>query len=557
MALPCYEPKKRFALAEEPDFPDEKTAKEFEQFQGQLDLQEWRTYYLKWFGDEPDFVGLMDKSQLTQGQGWSGQVREINFKNYVGLARLGPMQVRVENRKIGDDRFHALLDNVADHYADLIFGFTKDPVGHGFRRHGPVGRNLLYVEYLFLRRYLLTEDIEGIVAAILRNPHDKMRRETHSVPLPMARATDPIALLYSLCRGDHLALLEPSHHLCDTPIGQAILRRSGKALFPSEVPEERRYHTYDTHENRFAKHVLENIERRLEEVSEVVKRHTGGLINPEIGSDLEGLQRKVSGCLDDPFWREVGPLHFVPESSQVLQRREGYRQLFQLHALLQLLTRYDYSLFDFENLLETKDTATLYEYWCFFQVKEILDTRFARIGTELLVRTEDVRQEKQKMEPGVSISYKGGLKLCFNWTFGGSLGFGDVKTFSLRYTPGKSYSAQFRPDIVISHYDRYLVLDAKNKGEFYGTFEEGRITRHKPEDLVKMHAYRDAIDGARGAFALFPGTETQLYPAHDASQPWDGIGALALRPDSGGKPEPNQVRNLEALILGFIEVASV
>ena len=72
-------------------------------------------------------------------------------------------------------------------------------------------------------------------------------------------------------------------------------------------------------------------------------------------------------------------------------------------------------------------------------------------------------------------------------------------------------------------------------------------------DLKVIHACRDAINCAQGAFALFPGTESRLYPSHGAAQPWDGIGALALRPDTSGRPEPYQIRDLKAIIFGFIE----
>ena len=71
-------------------------------------------------------MGSYPKSPFA-GRQWSGRIREINFNNYVGLARIGPLQVHVENRKLGDDLFHALLDNVADHYADLISDSPRTP----------------------------------------------------------------------------------------------------------------------------------------------------------------------------------------------------------------------------------------------------------------------------------------------------------------------------------------------------------------------------------------------------------------------------------------------
>lgn len=554
MAVLCFDPVQRLALGDDPDFGDEDALVEMApRGCGPVRLREWGTYYLKWHADPPAGLAQLPTSPFAGPQKWEGQIREINFNNYVGLARIGPFHVHVENKKIGDELFHALLDNVAGHYADLIFGFAQDPVGHAYQRGADTGRNLAYVEYLFLRKYLLSEDIEGIVAAILRNPHITLLRETRSVPLGMARALDPVALVDSLCRGDHLALLGPGHGLSATPLGRLLAGRTGRLLFPAEVPEERRYHTYDTHENRFAKHVLEDLVRRLDEVSSTVAQHGGSLVNPEIRFDLERLRRKVDGCLDDPFWRDVGLLRFVPQGSPVLQRREGYRQLYQLHALLQLLTRYDYGLFDFEYLLETKDTATLYEYWCFFQVKTVLDGQYGQAQAEPLVTPSDTRAQ---VIQGARLRYEGGPTLSFNWTADGSTALASVTPVASARQWQASYAGEFRPDITIEIPGRRLILDAKNKGRrrngLFGAQDDGTIQTPNPGDLTKMHAYRDAIAETVGAFALYPGRETCLYPAHGASGSWEGIGALALRPNMSGKPDREGFRDLQALLEGFL-----
>ena len=164
-----------------------------------------------------------------------------------------------------------------------------------------------------------------------------------------------------------------------------------------------------------------------------------------------------------------------------------------------------------------------------------------RMGAEPLVHPSDRRQE---MELGACLTYEGGLTLCFNWTAPGSREFDSAKTIPPQHVWGTSPPDRFVP-ILRSITWPLLILDAKNKGlrsnALYGAQEDGTLCKPKPEDLVKMHAYRDAIDAAQGAFALFPGTESRLYPAHKATQPWNGIGALALRPDTSGRPEPSRL----------------
>ena len=101
MVLLCYEPSQRFALADEPEFPDEENIEnDSTQNHEPVVLDEWRTYYLKWYDEKPDFVEHLPKSPFTRKHDWSGQVREINFNNYVGLARLG--QIQNKSRKPED-----------------------------------------------------------------------------------------------------------------------------------------------------------------------------------------------------------------------------------------------------------------------------------------------------------------------------------------------------------------------------------------------------------------------------------------------------------------------
>ena len=102
-----------------------------------------------------------------------------------------------------------------------------------------------------------------------------------------------------------------------------------------------------------------------------------------------------------------------------------------------------------------------------------------------------------------------------------------------------------------------LVLDAKNKGregrgDFYGLEDAGSIREWRPEDMDKMHAYRDALTGAVGAFALYPGLKTPIYRVPGATRDCEGVGALPLRPRADATPEPEHRRRLGELIASFL-----
>jgi hypothetical protein len=57
----------------------------------------------------------------------------------------------------------------------------------------------------------------------------------------------------------------------------------------------------------------------------------------------------------------------------------------------------------------------------------------------------------------------------------------------------------------------------------------------KRSDLLKMHAYRDAIRRSSGAYVLYPGDQEELLQPYDEILP--GLGAFVLRPTERGSPE--------------------
>ena len=172
----------------------------------------------------------------------------------------------------------------------------------------------------------------------------------------------------------------------------------------------------------------------------------GSYLNPNVEDALDELRRQVSAALEEPFWRDIGPLQMVPVSSQVLQRKEGYRQLYQLYARLQLVTRQDYALLDFAHLLETKDTATLFEYWCFFLVKETVEERLGPpVGHRPIIRTKPERQTVDRGNGGLRLDYEQNVSLWYNrWCSGVAVGLPGHEL-----SPGDSYSHEFVPDILI------------------------------------------------------------------------------------------------------------
>lgn len=134
------------------------------------------------------------------------------------------------------------------------------------------------------------------------------------------------------------------------------------------------------------------------------------------------------------------------------------------------------------------------------------------------------------------------------------------------YPRSGSWTKQMRPDYTLSlwpvgfteeeaevqelvvhvHFDaKYKVEDlgrifGDGNSELDNEKEEQRQGIYKRADLLKMHAYRDAIRRTAGAYVLYPGTESQKWRGFHEILP--GLGAFALRPSAGGDDGSQELR---------------
>lgn len=556
MSFLYYHKNDGLLISDEPNFPSETHLNELSPSEGEyLTVHEWKTYFVKFVDKVPD---NFKKAPFITKRFESSNVYEINFKNYVGLTRIGNLDVKVQNNKIGDELYDSILESITQKYANLIFSFNKS-VGLEYRKD-KIGEDIAFLQYIFLKTYLLDQspNIDEISNIILSNPHKKLYSKSEKCMINEWDSSEASSFIDSLLRSDNLALLSSGHPLASTVLAQNIYRISGKRYYPIEAKRIRKFYTSDTNENRFILFFLKRILQLLNYLNQAIGDLSGTYLNPDISTNIEKMKKKISYFLSQPIWNDVGTMQYIPTQSTILHKRDGYRHLFQLYSLLQLSTRYQFLLKDFRNIIEIKDVATLYEYWCFFQVKNILDKQYNPLNNNPIIQKND---KEQRLNEGLHIKYDGPIDLYYNYSAIRSYGV-DINTHDLsNYRASESYSHLFRPDIVIINDNKSkLILDAKYKGRknntgFYGHEDsDGAIIRYKEEDLDKMHTYREAIDNVAGAFALYPGNEFIIYPAHNADKVSQGVGALPLKPNPNGQMKYEHLQMLEAIISDFIGV---
>jgi hypothetical protein len=547
MTVSAYEPSLEMAFSDSPVFPESQEEAAQYGCEEVLEIEEWQTFYARFYSNQIPSAIAESKCVVNRYPGFI----ELNFGNFVGLSRLGKLRLRIINRKISADVYEAMLDELAERYASLIFSFGT-PVGQHYQKSG-LGRDASFIEYLFLRKFLLNDspDIEAIGSMLAYEPHRIFVKEIQTCPIDQCLGVNS-GIIQTLTGGP-VKELAVGHPLAQTGLGTIFRNATGRNLFPSAGRREVKTLTVDTYENRFIKFFLESLQTKVEGLKNSLVGRGGGYFNPDISTDLDILHQKISHVLSHNMWRDVGAVEFIPGNSQILQRKDGYSQLFKLYSLLQLATRCDFLATDFQDLIEIKDLPTLYEYWCFFQVKSLMDTISKAQSVSRIISDSPLQHDLTK---GLRVEYENGAALLFNHIYSGSPGI-RKQVEPGGYNQGDSYSHKFRPDIVIEYQGRKLIFDAKYKGKrsgFYGSDEQGVIESWKDEDIDKMHSYHDAIRDVAGSFVLYPGNLTIVYPVHGSTCTCEGVGAISLKPGTGTIMVPLEHNLTYKIIASFLKI---
>lgn len=349
---------------------------------------------------------------------------------------------------------------------------------------------------------------------------------------------------------------------------------------------EESHSTTDTMENRFVKHTLQSMCRRLTEIISTVlsasqqdlsERHR------QMWVDYLDTLRKLS---KHPFFKSVGRFDGMRQESLVLQSRAGYQQIYK--DWLKLKRGID--LYNGAAGIGTLQIWEIYELWCFIRVKKLvaevmgIDSNnpaheslvtepkgtllnpFTNSSLEHIVEYRYPKAVESDSEERRSIleSHEGDVvTLHYQHTFNRHSGKGDygmnIDTATTEQRPDIVLNIQKQSgEVVLTYlYDaKYRVINDK---QIDRDFEQqdideneslgGRGGDYPPTDAInQMHRYRDAIYysggveqyGSKeviGGYILFPGRGNDEHIRrryYSESIGSVNIGAFPLLPNSDG-----------------------
>jgi len=459
-----------------------------------------------------------------------------------GGQELGRAVFEVRSRKLDYlNQYQWMLEEIADSMAELVMERFA-PTEQRFRVDGSADAATLYARFAMLKWLFSGEAFEAAIQQVLSYPHRAWTEETeYRKPGQLIRMSARVTQ----------ALSRPGPRVvCETNLPLPLL--------PKEIGVPRTEATLDTPENRFIKFVLLRWQDFTQEVERALLNESATAPVQRGLREVQAVHERLQTVLSAALFREVGDLDYVPSGSQVLQKRSGYRDLYRAFLQFEAAALLTWDGGEDVYGAGKRDVATLYEYWVFLQLIKVME--------RLCGREVDLSQLIEIRPDGMGIALRRGkaralkgqvsrlgrtlqVELWFNRTFGHRTG--DRGSWSRPMRP--DYSILIRPDKTYGEPDEvWIHFDAKYRVDsITGLFgadpttdeDESRLLDEeqseeakqvsKRADLLKMHAYRDAIRRSAGAYVIYPGTERELLPRFHELLP--GLGAFALRPTRDGQ----------------------
>lgn len=481
---------------------------------------------------------------------------EIFTGNYVGLLSLFVCnlttkeqigKVKLEIRSVKADYesdYRQMLDDIAEYYTDLVLT-QGSSVKQLLEIDESCPSQTLYQKFSFIRSIIDSDSFQESIYKIMANPVRKWADAMVQSDIVSVRRLSRRNLRQIASAKDRVNL--PATFRKDMPTCLTSI--------PRKLDVDYKRDTIDNQENQFIKYALVSFSMFCSDLRE--KKNASDRLRKEVDQTIN----HISNFLESQFFRHVSMPTHLNLNSPVLQRKEGYREVLQVWLLFDFAARLNWSGGDTVYEAGKKNVAVLYEYWLFFKLQELISEFFKLnpADKEKLVKYDDdkidlnIVQGRTTILRGKSVSSLRTLNIAFyyNRTFSkiapendpvhkaGSWTMAMRPDYTLSIWPGEISETEAEAQELITHihFDaKYrlnkILLDDAGEKDLANCLnqekEQQELGVYKRADLLKMHAYKDAIRRTSGAYVLYPGTESRAIKGFHEIVP--GLGAFSIRP---------------------------
>ena len=491
-----------------------------------------------------------------------------------GSSILLPVEIRSLKSEYRTE-YRFMLESITEKCTDLIMQIDS-PINQYFETDFNKNPETLYQRFSFVKSIIDSLEFEEAIQKIVSNPTTKWEEESEVKDIRRIRRFNQKNIRQLVSKSNRMEI--SSDHFLNMSYGLTSI--------PTKIDSTRKTESINTAENRFIKHALEeflffceNCELKFEKYS--TAKFESGL-----------LATKTSALLNQSFFKQISRPTSLKLNSPILQKKSGYREVLNAWLKFDLAAKLIWHGGDNVYDAGKKDIATLYEYWLFFALLDLLKEVFEIEPKSIAELIQyDKGQLSLNLKQGTAIAMKGvfkspsrnlNIQFSYNRSFGGGQPFPNSGSYTTTLRP--DYTLSIWPEEITEAKDAertelitHIHFDAKYKVKnFYDLIskskddelteeenielineeaEEVQKGTFKNQDLLKMHAYKDAIRRTGGAYVLYPG-EGKNDPFRGFHELIPGLGAFVIKPNKDDKDKEHLKTFIKKVIANFIDRAS-
>lgn len=508
------------------------------------------------------------KDQIVTPNKKNKHIGVIAPNTYVGILSIA---IYYKNNKVGDvelevqslkadyrSDYRKMMEEITEICTELIMQ-ANSPVSHYFEINYSASSKALFQKFEFLKSIINNEKFYLALQKILSSPVTNWTEIQEDIDIRRTKRFTNSNMKEIISNHQRMTITDLNY-----------LEIYGIYSVPRMIKNSQKIDSYDTPENRFVKYTIEEYLSFCTEVNDRSKA------NSRLYKESLMIIEKLELYLSNSFFKSITDPSILALNSPVLQRKEGYREIFKYWLMFDLAAKLVWEGGEDIYSAGKKNVALLYEYWVFLKILDALQDT-------LEFNTKDLSELIKPSSNGFELQLKQGECSALNGYYNKNnkllkLKFSYNRVFNENnvYSHEGSWSVSMKPDYTLSlwpyslsekeaeeqeliihiHFDaKYKLADlndllnlrVKNNNE--NQDEENEIGKFKNADLLKMHAYKDAIRRTLGAYILYPGKESLILNEFKESLPI-AVGALTMNP-SGKDSEMNNLKQLINNIINY------
>lgn len=467
----------------------------------------------------------------------------INFKSFAGKSffdvmidgkRSDKIPFEVRSKKINyHEQYIEMIAYLSKAMSGILFN-PRSPLYQYFDPNNKPSTN--YEDFMFLEYLFLDENLPYAYEYIRKNIFVNLKEHSESVPTSYASNIGYSGMVNMVCNPENLIKTKDLPSKWPSNMQNYVPNRITQSFYEESV---------DTPENRLLKYFLEAIDSLIEKLLSEFKQ------NNYFMDRLLIFENIISDYLSDRWLKDINKLEIVPMNSQILQKKEGYRDIFKFYLNFEFGFRPQWK--EMEDIFKgyERRLSELYEFWCYFKLLKVME----KLSNTKIYYEDIFTLNKWKIGLKSGFESKKEFKLDINGNIAEVEFFYNL-TFckNCRY---KSYSLNLRPDytLCIKYNDKeyFIHFDAKYKSK--GIPNECDFNKrdhmYKFEDVYKMHTYKDAIENSLGSYVIYPGDFPKIFEETLGSN-IPSVGAFNLTPGRDNLKETEKIEEFITEILDYI-----